>query len=139
MKYIPTKEQYGKAFSKYLKEMIEQSGLTQREVAEKAGVTEVSISRYIHEERLPNIYNMYRLLEALGKEEKWESEDEVKKETTKIDYKTAKWLVDHFDEEGVFPVELEECEKCGATYIQELGHSCDTVIEVPVHSFEEEE
>ena len=139
MKYIPTKEQYGKAFSKYLKEMIEQSGLTQREVAEKAGITEVSLSRYLHEDRLPGIYTTYRVLEALGKEEKWEKEDEVEEKTTKIDYKTAEWLVEHFNDKDAFPVEFEECEKCGASYIQELGHSCDTVIEVPVHSFEEEE
>ena len=36
-----------------ISELIEKNGLTQRELAEKIGVTEVSMSRYIRGERVP--------------------------------------------------------------------------------------
>lgn len=58
--------------------------------------------------------------------------------TTKIDLKTAKWLVDEFDnimDKG--PFEMEECAICGSMYLPELGHSCGESITVPVHSGDE--
>ena len=52
---------------------------------------------------------------------------------TKMDIKMAKWAVDNFDNKDAFPFEVEICEKCGAMYKPDLGHSCDETITVPVH------
>ena len=40
--------------------------ITQRELAEKSGLTEVSISRYFNGERSPNIKNAEKMASALG-------------------------------------------------------------------------
>ena len=54
----------------------------------------------------------------------------------KMDLETAKWLVDNARDTSAFPVEFEECEKCGAYYISKIGHDCDKVIELPFHTVE---
>ena len=59
--------------------------------------------------------------------------------TTKMDLRTAEYIVDAAQvDDSVFPVEFEECEKCGAMYLEELGHDCDNVIELPCHKWEED-
>lgn len=62
--------------------------------------------------------------------------------TTKMDLKTAEYIVDIVDaakvDDSIFPVKLELCEKCGAMYLEELGHDCDNVIELPCHEWEED-
>ena len=40
--------------------------ITQRELAEKSGLTEASISRYFNGERIPNIKNAEKMASALG-------------------------------------------------------------------------
>ena len=40
--------------------------ITQRELAEKSGLTEASISRYFNGERSPNIKNVEKMASALG-------------------------------------------------------------------------
>ena len=40
--------------------------ITQRELAEKSGITEASISRYFNGERIPNIKNAEKMASALG-------------------------------------------------------------------------
>ena len=40
--------------------------ITQRELAEKSGITEASISRYFSDERSPNIKNAEKMASALG-------------------------------------------------------------------------
>lgn len=52
----------------------------------------------------------------------------------KMDLKTAEWLIDKMqNDQSVFPIGYEECEKCGASYIPSLGHDCNKVIEIPTH------
>jgi uncharacterized protein with PIN domain len=49
----------------------------------------------------------------------------------KMDMKMAEWIKDNLEElkkKGHF--NFSECEKCGASYIRELGHNCDNVIEL---------
>ena len=41
--------------------------ITQRELAEKSGLTEASISRYFNGERTPNLRNAERMAMAIGK------------------------------------------------------------------------
>ena len=50
-----------------------------------------------------------------------------------MDAKTARWIIDNFENPDAFPVEFEECPKCGAIYIKDLGHDCKNVFEVPLH------
>ena len=45
--------------------LLEEHGMTQRELAEKVGVTEVSMSRYIKGERIPKAPLIAKIAEAL--------------------------------------------------------------------------
>lgn len=40
--------------------------ITQKELAEKSGLTEASVSRYFNDERTPNLKNAERMAKALG-------------------------------------------------------------------------
>lgn len=40
--------------------------ITQRELAEKSGLTEASVSRYFNDERTPNLKNAERMAKAVG-------------------------------------------------------------------------
>lgn len=58
----------------------------------------------------------------------------------KLDLKTAEWLVDKMENDrSVFPIGFEECEKCGAAYIPNLGHDCNKVIEVQTQEYDDEQ
>lgn len=59
--------EFRKEFAKELIVAIEKSGMTQREVAEKAGISEVSMSRYANGFRMPTIYNLMRIWKAMGR------------------------------------------------------------------------
>lgn len=64
---LDDKSKFRKEFAKELRAAIEDSGLTQREVAEKAGLTEVSISRYLSGARMPTVYSLMRIWKAIGR------------------------------------------------------------------------
>ena len=46
----------------------------------------------------------------------------------KMDRDTTNHIIKHVKVGDKIP--LENCEKCGADYIKELGHRCDNVIEL---------
>ena len=53
----------------------------------------------------------------------------------KMDIRTAEYIVDKArNDRSAFPIEFCECEKCGATYIEKLGHDCNNVIEIKFHT-----
>lgn len=52
-------------FSEMLKCLLKLKGMTQSELANKIGVTEVSISRYINMERIPKITTVIDISKAL--------------------------------------------------------------------------
>ena len=54
-----------KIFSKRLKELLAEKGMTQRALAEKAGLTEVAVSRYISAQRLPGAFAIVKIAAAL--------------------------------------------------------------------------
>lgn len=63
-----------------------------------------------------------------------------KESTVKMDLKTAQYITDKaVNDRSVFPIEFEECEKCGAAYIPELGHDCNKTIEIPCHTQEDKD
>lgn len=47
-------------------EILNKKGITQRELAEKIGVNEVSISRYVNGERIPKVTTGIQIAQALG-------------------------------------------------------------------------
>lgn len=58
----------------------------------------------------------------------------------KMDLLTAEWIVDKAENDvSAFPMELDECEECGAVYIPALGHDCDTVVDIEFHAAERRE
>ena len=52
-------------FGERLKEIIEERGMTQRELAEKAGITEATISRYLSFQRVPKATHVLKIANAL--------------------------------------------------------------------------
>ena len=49
-----------------LKLWLEVRGISQRELAERIGVTEVSISRYVNGQRVASSYTLYKISKVLG-------------------------------------------------------------------------
>ena len=56
----------GCEFSCRLKDAIEKNGLTQKQFAEIMGVSEVTISRYVTENRYPSIDRLAKICRHLG-------------------------------------------------------------------------
>ena len=52
--------------SKRLKELLEKNNMSQRELAEKIGITEVTISRYISAQRVPKATEILKIADALN-------------------------------------------------------------------------
>lgn len=53
----------------------------------------------------------------------------------KMDIRTAEYIADKArNDRSAFPIEFCECEKCGAAYIEKLGHDCNNVIELIMHT-----
>lgn len=63
---IKTKEEFYKEFFNEITSVCEATGITHRELAEKAGLTEVSLSRYINGHRGISLYNAYKLMRVLN-------------------------------------------------------------------------
>lgn len=52
----------------------------------------------------------------------------------KFDLETAKWIANKAQNDiSAFPVELIECDKCGAVFNPSLGHDCTNVINIDFH------
>lgn len=60
-----TKKDMRDVFSKQLIKSLKRSGLTQRKLADKIGATESAVSRYLTGSRVPNLYFLVKLSEAL--------------------------------------------------------------------------
>lgn len=57
-----------------------------------------------------------------------------------LDLKSAEWLVYKMQNDvSVFPIEFEECEKCGAMYLPQIEHDCNKTIKVIAHKMENDE
>ena len=58
-------------FSSRLNQAIAMSGLTQKQVAEEARITEVSLSRYVTGKRIPNINTVVALCSVFNCSADW--------------------------------------------------------------------
>lgn len=54
-------------------------------------------------------------------------------EAIKMDISTARWLVEHMDDDDAFPLDIEQCEECHSFYLIGMMHECGKSMEVPVH------
>lgn len=59
------------AFAHKLKMVLEEKGLLQKDLSDKTGLTETTISRYINGSRTPNIENLYLICDALDIKADW--------------------------------------------------------------------
>ena len=57
--------------SNRIRQAIEKSGKTQRQIADAIGITKASMSRYIHGERIPKATIMPKLADACGVSVEW--------------------------------------------------------------------
>ena len=48
-----------------IKKILDNQGMTQKELAEKSGVTELAISRYVHDERIPQTLILIDICDTL--------------------------------------------------------------------------
>ena len=55
-----------KSTGKIIKEILEQKGISQKELAASAGVTEAAMSHYIKGDRVPRGANLLNIAKALG-------------------------------------------------------------------------
>ena len=56
----------------------------------------------------------------------------------KFDLDTAKWIADKAQNDlSAFPVELIECDKCGAVFLLGSAHDCTNTIDIDFHDAEE--
>lgn len=55
-----------KSTGQIIKEMLDQKGITQKELASSAGVTEAAMSHYIKGDRVPRGANLLNIAKALG-------------------------------------------------------------------------
>lgn len=56
-------------YANRIKGLMQVKGLSQRELAERAGLEEATISRYINAQRLPNLYSLHKIMRVLIGEE----------------------------------------------------------------------
>ena len=59
-------KEYNKTFGEHLKNLLNERGMTQKDLAVKTGLTEAAVSRYVNTERAPRIPQAYRIACALG-------------------------------------------------------------------------
>lgn len=61
-----TEKTFNELFGDMIVRRCEDTGISHRELAEKAGLTEVSVSRYVHGTRTPSLYNAYKIMKVLN-------------------------------------------------------------------------
>ena len=58
----------------------------------------------------------------------------------KWDLESAKWVADKAQNDiSAFPVELIECDKCGAVFLPHIGHDCKNTVDIEFHEGVEDE
>lgn len=144
-------------FGERLSHIMREYNVSLRELSRRTGITLTTLQRYATCKRVPRATEILkcanalsvtcdyllglsdnphltregeRILGKLGKKKMAEVKE-------RMDLKTAEYIVDKArNDRSVFPVEFEVCEKCGAAYIEELGHDCNRVVELTWHTKE---
>ena len=61
-----TDEKYAEMFSNRLRKIMEVRCISQKEISDKTGITQSSLSLYMNGKRIPNLYTVYKLSVALN-------------------------------------------------------------------------
>ena len=98
-------------------ETLEKKGMTQRELAEVVGMTEVTISRYVNGERIPKISDALTLAKALNVEvtDLFVEDNETILENMRT-RNNAKWVAEHHGGFSPGGNPLYRCSCCGWAY-----------------------
>jgi len=137
-------------FGERLSHIMRVNGVPLRELERRTGITLTTLHRYATCKRVPRATEILKCADALGITCDYLlglSDDphltgkggkkkmaEVKR---KMDLRTAEYITDKArNDPSVFPIEFCECEKCGAYYIEKLGHDCNRVVELTCHTKE---
>lgn len=137
-------------FGERLSHIMRVNGVPLRELERRTGITLTTLHRYATCKRVPRATEILKCADALGVTCDYLlglSDDphltgkggkkkmaEVKR---KMDLRTAEYITDKArNDPSVFPIEFCECEKCGADYIEKLGHDCNRVVELTWHTKE---
>ena len=117
--------------SNRIRQAIEKSGKTQRQIADAIGITEVSMSRYTHGERTPRATIIPKLAEACGVSVEWlQTGKEPPKNHVEmiIDYYVTDGTdFQYHDNHGIL-IRCRDCAKWHTNYIP-VGnrHGCDVM------------
>ena len=113
-----------------IRQAVERSGKTQRQIADAIGITEVSMSRYVNGERVPRATIMPKLAEACGVSVEWlQTGKEPYKAHVEmiIDYTTDGTDYQYHDNHGI----LIRCRDCAKWHINCMPcagrHGCDVM------------
>ena len=134
-------------FGERLSHIMREYDVSLRELSRRTGITTTTLCRYTNCKRVPRATEILKCADALGITCDYLlglSDDphltgkggkkkmaEVKR---KMDLRTAEYITDKArNDPSVFPIEFCECEKCGADYIEKLGHDCKRVVELTWH------
>ena len=137
-------------FGERLSHIMRVNGVPLRKLERRTGITLTTLHRYATCKRVPRATEILKCADALGVTCDYLlglSDDphltgkggkkkmaEVKR---KMDLRTAEYITDKArNDPSVFPIEFCECEKCGADYIEKLGHDCNRVVELTWHTKE---
>ena len=75
-----------------ISELLDKNGITQRELADAVGVTEVSVSRYIHGGRLPKGPVILKMARVLGTTPEYILGQEVEEDSELAYYQTQRTI-----------------------------------------------
>jgi transcriptional regulator with XRE-family HTH domain len=116
--------------SSRIRQAVERSGKTQRQIADAIGITEVSLSRYVHGERTPRATSIPKLAEACGVSVEWlqtGKEPYTSHIEMIIDYTTDGTDYQYCDNHGI----LIRCRDCAYWHINCMPcagkHGCDVM------------
>lgn len=144
-------------FGERLSHIMREYDVSLRELSRRTGITVTTLHRYATCKRVPRATEIMECSDALGitcdyllglsddphltgKGERVKGKGGKKKMSEvkrKMDLRTAEYITDKArNDPSVFPIEFCECEKCGADYIEKLGHDCNRVVELTWHAKE---
>lgn len=81
-----------------LKELLQEADMTQRELADRTGITEAAVSRYVNGTREPRGEALVRIASVLGVTTDYllgasQARQEAEETTTEEDYRLAFWAI----------------------------------------------
>lgn len=67
MREVMTEEEWRRNFSRKLYKAMRDAGMSNTYMAEKTGISQITISKYIHAKATPTAYNLKKIADVLGR------------------------------------------------------------------------